>query len=317
MNDFTEGAHFPGTEWDHADPRDAGIDPERLQRATDAIFAIEKRYGFLVAQGGRIVHEHYARGPAATNPIFSVTKGWGATLVGVAEAKGLLSVDDPVRDWLPVHHPDIAKDATLLNLLNMTAGREPAGSWWQYNSNEILNSLTGIVWLASGMPPVEFFRQYLKIPMQLSFDWPANPRGWIQIGSQGPLPVIEATHRDIARLGLLWLRGGNWRGQPLLRPEFVARGLTPPYPGVNSAYGFLWWLNSAAGTWRTTGARSGTGRWFPNAPENLFLALGARGKVMVILPDDDLVAVTMGDTPQEQSADYLDVIVRNVVSLRG
>ncbi|HKI74610.1 MAG TPA: serine hydrolase, partial [Pseudomonadales bacterium] len=209
MNDVssTEG-HFPAAEWETAAPESVGLDADRLERATREIFTIDKRFGFLVARQGKIVHEHYLRDASATNKIYSVTKGWGATLIGIAAQRGLLHVDDYVRDWLPVHHPDIAEDAQIKHLLNMTASRSPAGSWWQYNSNEILNSLTGILWLASGMPPVEFYEKYLRSALQLSFEWPSNPRGWIQIGSQGPLPVIEATHRDIARMGLLWLRGG-------------------------------------------------------------------------------------------------------------
>ena len=187
--------------------------------------------------------------------------------------------------------------------------------WWQYNSAEILNSLTGILWLTSGMPPVEFYRKTLRKELGLSFDWPSNEKGWIQIGSQGPLAVIEATHRDIARLGLLWMNGGYWQGNQLMSQDFVAEALTSPYPDTNSAYGYLWWLNAGNGTWRTTSGRSGTGRWFPDAPENMFLGLGARGKVLVALPDQRLVAVTMGDTPQEQSESYLEAIVSSVLSL--
>lgn len=316
MNDVaTASVYFPGPVWETATPESMGLNADALARATREIFTIDKRYGFLVASHGKIVHEHYLRDASATNHIFSVTKGWGATLIGIAQQHGMLHVDDPVTDWLPVHHPDIASDARIKHLLNMTASKSPAGSWWQYNSAEILNSLTGILWLASGMPPAAFYEKYLRAPLQLSFEWPSNSRGWIQIGSRGPLPVIEATHRDIARLGLLWLRGGKWGEEQIIDPAFVEEGLRPPYPQANSAYGYLWWLNSAAGTWRTTGGRSGTGRWFPHAPENMFLALGARGKVMVILPDHDLVAVTMGETPQEQSSNYLDIIVRNVVAL--
>jgi hypothetical protein len=39
--------------------------------------------------------------------------------------------------------------------------------------------------------------------------------------------------------------------------------------------------------------------------ENMFLGLGARGKVLVVLPDQKIVAVSMGETPQEQSNTYL------------
>lgn len=315
MNTTITADLFPDADWDHVDPADCGLDGERLDNAADAIFEIDKRYGVLVAKGGRIAYERYRRDAAATNPVFSVTKGLGATLIGIAQQQGILRTEDYVRDWLPVRHPDIAEDAQIKHLLNMTASRTPAGSWWQYNSAEILNSLTGILWLASGMPPVEFYNRYLRRPVGFSFEWPSNPKGWIQIGSQGPLPVIEATHRDIARMGLLWLRGGKWNGEQLMSPQFVAEALSPAYPKANGAYGYLWWLNSPEGTYRTTGGRAGEGKWFPKAPDNMFMALGARGKVMVILPDEDLILVTMGDTPQEQSANYLGTIVENTLSL--
>ncbi len=307
--------HFPGEDWAHADPEAAGIAPTALERATETIFSIEERYGFLVSVDGQIVHEHYVEGPESTNRIFSLTKGLGATLVGVAVEKGLLSVDDHVANWLPVRHPDIVEDARILHLLNMSAHAEPAGSGWAYNSAKILNSLPGILWHASGIPPVEFYDRYLRARIGFSFDWPANEHGWIQIGSRGPLPVIEATHRDIARLGLLWMNRGEWNGDVVMPADYVEAGLRAPHAQVNSAYGYLWWLNRADGRWRTTGKRSGTGRWFPDAPERMFLGLGARGKVLVVLPEERVVAVTMGDTPQEQSANYLETIVGAVMSL--
>ena len=314
MTEATELA-FPDNDWLIEAPEAHDLDRARLDQATRAIFAIEKRCGFLVVKDGVIVHEHYERDATATNHIFSLTKGLGATLVGIAQQQGLLNLDDLVSTWLPVHHPDIAEGAQIKHLLNMTASRSPVGSWWQYNSAEILNSVPAILWQASGMPPVEFYERYLRAPLGLSFQWPSNARGWVQIGSQGPLPVIEANHRDIARLGLLWMNAGTWRDATLMSSDFVAEALRSPYPDVNSAYGYLWWLNSGHGTWRTTGGASGTGRWFPDAPENMFLGLGARGKVMVVLPDEQLIAVTMGDTSQEQSKSYLSQIVDNVLSL--
>jgi len=315
MNAAVTELEFPQSEWRTGVPEDYGLDRVRLEEATREIFSIEKRYGFLVAKDGVLVHEHYLRDAEATNQIFSLTKGLGATLVGIAQQIGLLHVDDLVSDWLPVHHSDIAAGAQIKHLLNMTAGRSPAGSWWEYNSGDILNSVPGILWLASGIPPRDFYQRYLREPVGLSFEWPSNSRGWIQIGSLGPLPVIRANHRDIARLGLLWMNQGSWQGTQIMGSDFVAEALTAPYPESNAAYGYLWWLNRSGGTWRTTGGQHGTKRWFANAPENMFLGLGARGKVLVILPDQRLIAVTMGETPQEQSNTYLTTIVDSVISL--
>ena len=155
----------------------------------------------------------------------------------MAQQQGLLLVNDRIMDWLPVHHPEIAAGAEICHVLNMTAGKQPAGSWWQYNSNFILNTLTGILWLASGKAPVDFYNEFLKAPLQLSFDWPANDKGWIQIGSQGPLPVIRSNHRDIARLGLLWLNRGNWKGEQLMSSEFVDEAAQP---GLSASQWCLW-----------------------------------------------------------------------------
>ena len=197
----------------------------------------------------------------------------------------------------------------------MTAGHAPPGSVWRYNSNYLLNSLTGILWLASGLTPVDFYNRYLKAPLQLGFDWPSNPKGWIQIGSQGPLPVIEATHRDIARVGHLWLNRGMWNGEQLIDPTFIDAALSPLVPDVNGAYGFLWWLNHESGNWRSTGGNTGSGRWFPNAAANVFMALGAFGKVMIVCPDHNLIMVSMGNTPQEQSGNYLERMMTAVSSV--
>lgn len=176
--------HFPDDAWALVEPEAVGISPAALARATEAIFAIEERFGFLVSVDGQIVHEHYAQGPDATNRIFSLTKGLGATLLGVAVERGHLAVDDLVSSWLPVRHPEIAPDATIKHLLNMSAHAEPAGSQWAYNSAEVLNSLPGILWHATGIPPGRFFDEALKARVGFSFDWPRNERGWIQIGSR-------------------------------------------------------------------------------------------------------------------------------------
>ena len=296
---------FPDPDWRVDAPETHGLSERALKAAAEVVFGVEKRYGFLVVHRGAIVHETYARDAAATCPIFSLTKSFAAALVGIAVTREELRLDDRVADWLPVHHADIAPGAEIRHVVTMTAGRDPAGSWFAYNSAEILNSLPGILWLASGLSPRDFYVERLKKPLGLGFDWPHNERGWCQIGSQGPLPVIRATHRDVARLGLLWLAGGRWKGETIVSPDFVTESLTPQFPDVNAAYGYLWWLNSDAGTWRMPTGPGRPGRFIPDAPANLYMAMGARGKLMYVVPDHDLVVVTMGDTDGPQSGPFV------------
>jgi CubicO group peptidase (beta-lactamase class C family) len=294
-------AVFPGKEW-AVEPAEAhGLDPEKLARAARGVQGVEERFGFLVVKDGVIVYETYFSGAAdAQHRTFSVTKGYGSSLVGIAQSKGLLNVKDKVTDWLPYHHPDIVEDATIEQILSMTAGHTPAGTVYQYTSGPILNTLPNILWLASGMPPYAFYEQELAQPLGLRLTWPHTAKGWLQIGNRGPMPVMTATHRDLARLGLLWLNRGEWDGRRLIAEAYIDAALRPPFPEANNAYGYLWWLNTAGGRWRSAASKVGEfqeGKRLPSAPDNVYNALGANGQLIFVVPDHNLVVVSMGHTP--------------------
>ena len=294
---------FPGADWETDAPEAHGLDPAALAQAAQEVGALEKRFGFLVVKDGVIVHETYFEGDSSsTYHTFSVTKGFGATLVGIAVTDGVLRVSDRVKDWLPVHHPEIAPDATVEHLLTMTAGGDTAGHTYRYNSGVILNSLPAIVWHAMGMPPAQVYDERIAQPLGLTLDWPRNDKGWMQIGSLGPLPVMRSNHRDLARLGLLWLNKGQWNGETILDQSYVERGLTPIFPAANPAYGYLWWLGTG-GNLAPTPKHTDEGRARrPRGRQGLITARGARGQVIVVLPDENLVAVTMGVTGEQGAA---------------
>ena len=288
-------------DWAEMSPRDAGLDPAGLAQAAAAVRRIETRYGFLVVKDGAVVHETYYQGDATSrHKVFSITKGFGASLVGIAQSKGYLSVKDKVSDWLPVHHPDIKDGATIEHILAMTAAGDPGRNTYQYTSGPILNSLPNILWLASGRSPARFYDEELAAPLGLTLTWPRTARGWMQIGNRGPMPVLEATHRDVARLGQLWLDRGMWRGKRLIDAEFIEAALRPTFPEANMAYGYLWWLNRD-GAWRDTKtpAVAHQGKRIPRAAENVFCALGARGKLMIVIPDHRMIVVSLGETDNE------------------
>ena len=123
--------HFPASDWTATPPEALGLSPDALERAVDSIFSIDERHGVLFAKRGQVVFERYRGSADDTTHLYSISKGLGATLLGIAQTKGLLHSTDLIRDWLPVHHPEIAPDATIGHVLNMTAGTEAAGSVWQ------------------------------------------------------------------------------------------------------------------------------------------------------------------------------------------
>ena len=295
---------FPGIDWNVEAPEDHGLDAGRLADAAKAVGEIERRYGFLVIKSGAVVHETYYEGDAASKyHTFSITKGFGATLVGIAQTQGYLTAKDLIWDWLPVHHPDIKAGATLEHVMAMTAAGDPENHAYQYTSGPILNSLPTILWQATGKSPAQFFDEEMAAPLGMTLAWPRNDKGWMQIGSQGPMKVMTSTHHDVARLGHLWLNRGQWNGARIMDESFVEAALTPTFSKANNAYGYLWWLNTGGSLWRDSANPPGVfeGKRLPKAPDNVFMALGARGKLMMVLPDHDMVVVSLGETQGTQA----------------
>jgi hypothetical protein len=51
---------------------------------------------------------------------------------------------------------------------------------------------------------------------------------------------------DMAKIGLLMLRGGVWNGERLLDADWVYRMTHPAFEDANTGYGYLTWLNASA-----------------------------------------------------------------------
>src|SRR3954467_12447715 len=124
-----QGVYYPGAEWQHKTPAEAGFDPAKLQDAIQFAVASETKnprdlvmnhyqtfgrepFGYAIGPirergepSGLIVHRGYvvAAGgePMRVDMAHSVTKSFLSTLVGIAFDRGMIkSVDDPVRDYV-------------------------------------------------------------------------------------------------------------------------------------------------------------------------------------------------------------------------
>jgi hypothetical protein len=124
----------------------------------------------------------------------------------------------------------------------------------------------------------------------------------MQIGSQGPMPVMRSSHRDLARLGLLWLNKGQWNGETVLDRSYVERGITPIFPATNPSYGYLWWLGTGGDPFPDPDHTEAGRARRPNGRAGLFSAQGGFGQIIVVLPEENLVAVTMGVSGMQGAA---------------
>src|SRR5207253_3373847 len=99
--------------------------------------------------------------------------------------------------------------------------------------------------------------------------------------------------RDLARFGLLYLRGGRWKSEQVI-PEKWVKMSTRSYShaGDRGGYGYMWWV--AQGEVH-----------FPqmSVPPGTYTARGAGGHYVVVIPSLDLVVVHRADTDAGRKVD--------------
>ena len=82
--------------------------------------------------------------------------------------------------------------------------------------------------------------------------------------------------RDMAKIGYLYLHGGEWAGQQLLPPEWVAKI-----------------LQRARSTCSIGRSRYANG-WWTLPEKRAYMAVGFLRQLIVVLPEIDMVAVVTG-----------------------
>jgi CubicO group peptidase (beta-lactamase class C family) len=285
--------------WPLATPDDYGIDKSQLDGIADQLQRTSgnTRAGLVVVKEGALIYEKYWKGDAdSTHQVFSCTKSWGSTLIGIAVHKGLLTIEDPVTKWVPKPAPEVGNGALIRHLLTQTAHTTPPGTQFAYNSGSVINTLPEILEAATGKPSYAFFESVLAAPLKLTMQWPRCPTGgcsgtrykqdYIQFGDRGPNGVLRSTIRDQAKLGWLWLADGVWNGERLLDTEYI-KAATKPSFDFQAAYGYLWWLNRQG--------RSSILSYNPRVPDDLFHAVGGIGNCSVaVLPTQRMVIAHIG-----------------------
>jgi CubicO group peptidase (beta-lactamase class C family) len=253
-----------------------GLDPDRMV-AADLLLApnpyVVLRYGHLCWQGGHPV------GHVEPLPVFSVTKTFGAILVGAVAARS--SLDDTTRltDWLDEDELGaVNPDATVAHVLAMTA-TDPdlsAGNRerWTYDTfgDREIDLLVEVMDRVIAAEPdgfdgaddsVEFAQQ--AIFDVLGMEDTSWPGGSIAAG-------MVSTPQDMARLGELLLRRGRWGRATVLEEDFAYRITHPSFEDSNTGYGYLTYVNAADNWYYSTGTPddhcSSYGSWpsYPHAP---------------------------------------------------
>jgi len=258
---------------------------------------------FMILVNGRIVMEEYFNGHSAsiTWPWNSAGKTLASGVTGIAQQEGLLNINDRVSQYLGngwTSEPFIKE--RLINskhLLSMTSGindssdyiipsnltyQADAGTRWSYHN--VFQKLMDVVAAASGQSFETYFDSKLKNKIGMEGFW---NNGLVY-------KIYHSNTRSMARFGLLALNNGKWNNAQII-PEAYFMESIQSSQNINPSYGYLWWLNGKSSFMVPGGQVQYTGKLVPNAPNDMYAAMGANDQRIYVVPSKNMVVVRMGN----------------------
>ena len=298
-------------------PEAEGVSSAGILAFLQAAQARHELHSFMLLRHGRVVAEGWwtPYGPRLNHTLYSMSKSFTATAVGLAAAEGRLTVDDKVVSYFPQDLPATVSDhlaaLRVRDLLSMSVGNEteptqamvretnwaktflaapithPPGSTFMYNSGATY-MCSAIVQQVTGQKVVDYLRPRLFEPLGIaSMTWETCPRG-VNVGGWGLSVPTEA----LAKFGELYLRQGIWQGRQLLPAAWVTAATTfkiqqplPAKPGRPNAQND-WLQGYCYQFWRST--------------HNAYRGDGAFGQFTIIMPDQDAVLAITSESKDMQ-----------------
>ncbi len=318
---------WPDPGWPCRVPSEAGLDEAGLAQARD--YALTGSGSGCIVRGGRLV---FSWGdPKQRYDLKSSTKSFGAAALGLAIKDGKLRLDDKARR----HHRTLGtppeanaptgwlEDITILHLASQTAGFDKPGGYapllfkpgthWSY-SDSGPNWLAECITLACRRDVDELMFERLFTPLGIQRSdlvWRKNsyrPDLIDGIRRREFGAGISANVDAMARFGLLWLRGGEWKGAQILPRDFVdkVRTTVSGMPGLPvrkpedygkaaNHYGLLWWNNAD--------------ETIEGLPLDTYWSWGLYDSLIVVMPTLDIVVARAGQSwKRTPGADHYEVL---------
>ncbi len=323
--------YFPPNEsslWDKQSASELGWDGVKFAEFL-AWLPTQDTRAFIILKDGKIVVEEYwgdkltGMGKMDQNSYWywaSAGKTLTATLVGIAENQSLLKTSDRTQKYLGEGWTSLTnkqeRDIELIHQLTMTTGlddgvsntddisptsltflAEPGKRWAYHNAPYTL--LEKVVQNASGKSFQKYFEDNLgsKIGMK-GF--------WQQTGANN---VFYSDARSFAKFGLLLQAHGNWNGDQIWSGDFFEK-LSQSSQVLNRSYGYLTWLNGKSSYMLPQSQTIYPGMLVPNAPADMYQAMGKNGQLLMVIPSERLVIVRMGGAGDNSLVPFL--LIRDI-----
>ncbi|MYF69670.1 MAG: serine hydrolase [Proteobacteria bacterium] len=291
-------------------PEQQGISSAAVSDFVEALDTeIEDVHGLMVLRHGHVVAEGWwaPYRPEFIHSLFSLSKSFASTGIGLAIDEGHLSVHDQVISFFPDAAPEeptwqleamrvsdllsmstghIGEDLRAFSFdsdsplpeafLNLPVAHKP-GTHFNYNTPASY-MLSAIVHTLTGENLLDYLRPRLLDPLGIEeATWSTDSQG-VAHGGFG----LSITTESIARFGQLYLQKGEWEGEQLLPAEWVEQATSRqtsngsnPDGDWDQGYGYQFW-------------RSRHG----------YRGDGAGGQFAIVLPEQDAVVATTSGTSQ-------------------
>ncbi len=297
---------------------------------SDDFIVDTKTTGLLVVQNDTIVYEEYRLGNTETtkNISWSMSKSFISALIGIALDEGhIKNLQQTADEFCPILKGSGYEGVTIKNILQMSTGvgfdedygafnsdinrwgrgfalgksqdafaatlknERPQGTFNHYVSINT-HVLGMILTKATGKTVSEYMQEKFWDPMGMQDDcyWIVDSENM-----EGVLGLLNATLRDYAKIGSLYLNEGKFNGQQVVPAEWVKASVTPdaPHlmPGENDlstrefGYGYQWWI--------------------PGGDEGEFMAQGVYNQNIYVNPTTKTVIVKLSANDKFTDPDFL------------
>lgn len=311
-------ARVPGASLPRSAPEAQGVSSQGVMSFLRAIETSKlSLHSVMVVRHGHVVAEGWWAPYRAEyrHTLYSLSKSFTSTAIGLAVAEGRLSLDDKVRRYFAQDFPAVIdprlESLRIRDLLMMGTGhlkesltgagfspqdpgwvrrilaapleRDP-GTHFVYN-NGATYLLSAILQEATGETVLDYLKPRLFEKLGIvGADWETDPSGR-NMGAWG----LRVKTEDVAKLGELYLKGGLWGRERVLPDSWVAEATGRRIATVADADADKQKKNDWA---------QGYGYQFWQCRHNAFRGDGAMGQFCIGLRDQDgVVAITaeLGD----------------------
>jgi CubicO group peptidase (beta-lactamase class C family) len=290
---------------------------------------IRELHSFMLLRHGSVIAEGWWSPYRREHPhmLFSVSKSFTSTAVGLAVAEGLFSIDDPVLSFFPDETPaqvsDFLAAMCVRHLLTMSTGHavdtwaymgdRPDGDWikaflevpvlhapgthFLYNTGATY-MLSAIIQKTTGLKLVGYLKPRLFEPLGIeNATWEESPQG-IAVGGIG----LSITTEDLARFGQLYLQKGIWQGKRILSETWIVEAT-------------LTQISNGEGT--ESDWTQGYGYQFWRCRHGAYRGDGVFGQYCIVMPEQDAVLAITGGLDVFDAQQPLDLVWKILLPAMG